>query len=67
MIHGQKQSHEVPEIFLPKGLFARFFSCFFFALPSIHSLGYAPYNGLYEEAPPDRGYLCKGFGRYMKG
>ena len=55
MIHGQKQSHEVPAIFLPEGLFARFFSCFFFALPIIHSLGHTPYNDLYEEVPPDGG------------
>ena len=61
MIHGQKQSHEVPAIFLPEGLFARFFSCFFFALPSIHSLGYVPYSGLYGEAPPDGGLPFQGF------
>jgi len=66
MIHRQKHSHEVPV--LPEGLFARFFSSFFFALPSIHSLGYAPsYNGLYVEAPPDMGYLFKGSGRYVEG
>ena len=60
MIHGQKQSHEVPAIFLPEGLFARFFSCFFFALPIIHSLGHTPYNDLYEEVPPDGGGPVRG-------
>ena len=55
MIHGQKQSHEVPAVFLPEGFFARFFSCFFFALPIIHSLGHTSYNDLYEEVLPDGG------------
>lgn len=72
MIHEQKQSHEVPATFLPEGLFARFFSCFFFALPIIHSLGHTSYNDLYEEVLPDGGgggggYFFKGSGRYVEG
>ena len=69
MIHGQKRSHEVPAIFLPKGLLILlgFSAVFSLLYPSFTPWGILPFNGLYGEAPADGGYLCKGFGRYMKG
>ena len=60
MIHGQKQSHEVPAIFLPEGLFARFFSCFFFAFPAFTPWGMLPImlrpiRGTFQAFGPVRG------------
>lgn len=64
---GKNRAMKYPLYFFPKGYLLGFSAVFSLLYPAFTPWGMLPINGLYEEAPPDRGYLCKGFGRYMKG
>ena len=64
---GKNRVMKCPLYFFPKGYLLDFSAVFSLLYPSFTPWDILPFNGLYGEAPPDGGYLCKGFGRYMKG